>query len=523
MRKRYLVFMVLFAMFAVLAVGCSDKDTDSNGTNNNNSDGDDGVTKFSISMRTQALPYVENHDDMNEDKYVKELEKATNTELDFRILPHVDFAEKMTMMLVSDNVPDVMMATSIHGPELAGGVEAGAFLPLDDLLEEHGPNLLEKIPQEAWDEVTAEDGQIYAIPSYLSNPARRGTAIRMDLLEETGLDVPETTDEFLDVLRAFKELGIQHPFKGRNNFRYADTFFGAFDALPFQWEYYEDEVIPKFMIGDRMKEAIEFHRTMYEEELLHPEFLTLTDHRATIVSGEVGMWSMNAEQVHQWGAEIQDAVPEARAAIIPSPIGPDGRGGNHYYGSTVRTYLIHRDTEADPAEIIKFFDWQLTDEAETFFTFGIEGENYTIDDDGNIDYEKKDDSNFEQEQTFRNSWLWMVRDETYTEGILEQTEEGQELLQVFDEVLTEEGRSGIIPTGGLDALNNNPDIQPGSDGPSDFWLTEVAKIIVGDEPIDYYDDIMEQWLNLGGDKAIEEATERYNNDMDRMIETGPGE
>src|SRR5699024_4740514 len=173
--------------------------------------------------------------------------------------------------------------------------------------------------------------------------------------------------------------------------------------------------------------------------------------------------------------------------------------------------------------IIKFFNWQVSDEAETFFTYGIEGDTYTLDDDGNINYEIKDDSAFEQEQVFRNSWLWMIRDETYTEGILELTEEGQELLRVFDEVLTEEGRSGLIMTEGLEALNNNPDIQPGSDGPADFWLTEVAKIIIGEEPIDYYDEVMEKWLNLGGDLAIEEATERYHNNMDRMIQTGPDE
>src|SRR5690625_2511197 len=189
MRKKYLVVMIMVAIFTIISLGCSASDetgTDSIDAKGNESEksgenaGESGndVTKFSLSMRTQALPYVENHDNINEDKYVKELERITNTEIDFHILPHVDFAEKMTLMLASDKTPDVMMATSIYGPELAGGVEAGAFLPLNDLLEEHGQDLLETIPQKAWDEVTAQDGNIYAIPSYLSNPSRRGTAIR---------------------------------------------------------------------------------------------------------------------------------------------------------------------------------------------------------------------------------------------------------------------------------------------------------------------------------------------------------
>src|SRR5699024_12485758 len=124
-----------------------------------------------------------------------------------------------------------------------------------------------------------EDGKIYAIPEFLSKPSRRGMAIRMDLLEETGLDIPETTDEYLDVLRAFKELGVEHPFQGRENFHYADTFFGAFDAFPYQWEIEEDtdQVVPKLVAqgGVKAKKALDLNRKMYEEELINQEILTI--------------------------------------------------------------------------------------------------------------------------------------------------------------------------------------------------------------------------------------------------------
>src|SRR5699024_8711494 len=103
------------------------------------------------------------------------------------------------------------------------------------------------------------------------------------------------------------------------------------------------------------------------------------------------------------------------------------------------------------------------------------------------------------------------RDETYTQGILELTEEGQEIIDIFDSVLSQEGRGSIDFIGGLEALNNNPDIMPGPDSPPPFWMTEAAKIIVGDQPIEYYDEIVDKWLELGGQAAIDEATERYNN------------
>ncbi len=312
MRNRRFVLAIMFVLFAIFVLGCNQAEETSSSEEEGeaSSEGnaaEEGAAEFSIAMRTLATPYVESHPDINDDKYVQELEALTNTDITIRLVPHGEYVERMTLMLASNDVPDVLQASGgVLGPELAGGVEAGAFMPLDDLLKEHGQNLLEVIPEEAWDRVTY-DGKIYGIPEYLSNPSRRGTAIRMDLLEETGLDVPETTDEFLEVLRAFKDLGVRNPYQGREDFKYADTFFGAFDAFPYQWEYYEGEVVPKFMAGDKIKDALAFYNTLYEEGLIHSEFLTTQqpEYRSNIIAGNSGMWSMNAEEVNAWEQEIK--------------------------------------------------------------------------------------------------------------------------------------------------------------------------------------------------------------------------
>lgn len=524
MKKK--LFAVLFMLaFTLILVGCAD-------SNNTNTEGNDSATNtndpgnkqttngdepvsFSIALRTYAKPYVENHPDINEDEYVQKLEELTNTDLNIRLIPHSNYSEKMLLMLASDDKPDVMQGVSLSGPELGGGVEEGAFLALDDLLEEHGQNLLEFIPKEAWERVTHDDGKLYAIPQFLSKPSRVSVAIRMDLLEQTGLDVPETTEEYLEVLRAFRDLGVEHPFQGRENFHYANTFFGAFDAFPFQWEYDEEaeQVVPKFVAqnGEKIKKALDYYRTMYEEGLIHPEFFTIPqpEYRSSIISGNAGMWSMNAEEVVTWEQEMRNHVPEADVAIIPSPKEPGGRGGHPYYDNITRSYFISSETEVDPAEIVKFFDWQVTEEGQEFFTYGIEGKDFTREN-GEINYELKDDEQFLLTQDYRTSWLWMVRDATYTEGILELTEEGRDLIDVFDNILAHEGHGTINFPDGIEVLKDNPDISVGGALAPEFWLTEAAKIITGREPVDYHDQVVEDWLNKGGQKAIDEATERYN-------------
>ncbi|WP_148302599.1 hypothetical protein [Caldalkalibacillus mannanilyticus] len=264
------------------------------------------------------------------------------------------------------------------------------------------------------------------------------------------------------------------------------------------------------MAGDKIKDALSFYRTMYQEGLIHPEFLTTPQpqFRSNIISGQAGMWSMNAEEILSWEQELQQNVPEARIAVIPSPIGPDGKGGHYLYDSVVRAFMIHSKTKVDPARLIQFFDWQVSDEAERFFTYGIEGQTYTLEN-GQINYEIPTDAAKLNEQRYRTNWLWLIKDATFTRGILELSEEGQQLIRIFDDILAQEGRDTIKFDPPLESLLSNPDVRPGTDTPPDVWMTGAIRIILGREPLEYHDQIIEEWLAKGGKQAIEEATKHY--------------
>lgn len=505
------LFMVaLFILAITFIAGCNNADETSDADAKS-----DEATPISISLRTLALPYVDNHSNINEDEYVKKLEEMTNTDLDIRLMPHNDFSTKMDLMFASGDIPDVVNAqnlytgTSGNGKSIVQAVDAGVFLPLDELIEEHGPNLKKYIPEEIWDEMRYEDGKIYGIPQILSNPGRRATFIRLDLLEKTGLDVPTTVEETLEVLRAFKELGVKQPFAGRTSLKYADTFFGAYDVQPF-WELDKSgNPIPKYFDSENMKDAIGVYKTMYEEGLMHPEFLTQdsTQFKNIIQAGDAGMWSMNANTLVTWEQNLKQSVPDADIAIIPSPVGPDGGGGYIRSQDVMRSFLINAETE-NPEKIIQFFDWMLTEEAETFFTYGIEDEDYTVEN-GEVNYKQPETTEESDREVYRSSWLWLITDAVYTKGLMELTPEGQELMELFDTVTINEGRSGIEFDPSLDAFVSYPGLQDMGDNHSDFLMEHIAKMITGAEPIDNWDDVLEQWKSQGGDEILAEAKERY--------------
>lgn len=507
--------LILTCMFAIsLLAGCGGKDEvkeKASGAAEQQAESGDAVTKFSISLRTLNFGYVEQSPDINADKWVKRLEELTNTDMDIRLVPHKEYEQKMAQMFATNDIPDVVQGQGgTTGKEMAGSVEAGVFMPLDDLLKQYGPNLLKKIPQEAWNRMSYQ-GKIYGIPEWLGNPSRRATWIRKDLLDKTGLPVPKTVDDYLNVLRAFKELGVENPYMGRQDFKYADTFFGAYDVFPYlsQFEEVDGQVQPKFLDADNMMKALSTYKTMFDEGLINKEFATInpTTFKNTILAGKAGIWSMNANELIQWQTQLNESVPEAELAIIPSPVGPDGKGGYYLYGDVARSYFINAKYE-HPEKIIQFFDWMVSDEAEQFLTFGVEGENYTKDGD-KIDYKQPTDVQAVDEERYRQAFLWMVQDTTYNKGSLSLTEEGRNLMSVFDNTLANEGRDGIEFDPRLEALKKNPDITPLSDTPPPLLITHMVKMVYGQEPIENWPKVIEEWKSKGGSDVLKEANDRY--------------
>lgn len=468
--------------------------------------------KFSISMRTLAFNYVEKSPNINEDKWVKRLEEKTNTDLDIVLVPHKEFEQKMAQMFATNDIPDVVQGSGgIAGKEMAGSVQAGVFMPLDDLLQKYGQNLLKKIPKEAWASQTYQ-GKIYAIPEFLSNPSRRATVIRKDLLDKAGLPVPKTVDEYLNVLRKFKEMGVENPYQGRENFKYADTFFGPYDVYPYLSMMMQqgDQVVPKFFNSENMMKALQTYKTMFDEGLINKEFATInpTTYKNSILAGKSGIWSMNANEVLQWEQQLKATVPTAKLEVIPSPVGPDGKGGSYLYNSVTRAYFINKNVK-NPEAIVKFFDWMLSDEAEQFFTFGVEGENYTMDN-GKINYKAPTDPQAVDEERYRQAFLWMVQDTTYNKGTLSLSEDGKKLMNIYDTILAKEGRDGIQFAPRLDAYVKNPDISPESDFAAPVILQHMVKMVYGKEPISDWPKVLEEWKSKGGNDVIKEATEKFN-------------
>ncbi len=136
--------------------------------------------------------------------------ERTGINLNFSIAPPNEGQEVMNLTIASGDLPDIMVGFTVDPSTLALFGPQGLFLPLSGLIEEHGHfihDVFEGSPQ-VRPLITSPDGEIYGLPQvnecYHCFHAQRAW-INQDWLDNVGMGVPETTDQLIDVLVAFKE------------------------------------------------------------------------------------------------------------------------------------------------------------------------------------------------------------------------------------------------------------------------------------------------------------------------------
>ncbi len=516
MKKTFSVLMSAVLVGSVLA-GCAAKEEGSKEEANGNTS--TAPAKISVALGTGNLPYVTGSRDINGDKYVTKLEQLSNTDLDLQLIPHENYAQSITLMFASGEMPNLLQTKGINTPEVAPAVDSGNLMPLNELIDKYGPNLKKNVPQESWDSAAvSKDGKIYGIPQ--ENPIRNGTVtyIRQDWLDKLNLKAPKTVDEYIAVLKAFKEKdpngngkADEVPFTARAKFSFGNAFFGAYDVLPAGWKFQNDQLVPNF-IRPEMVDALKTYTKLYEEKLLDNEFLVQQgkDWDAKIKGAAVaGMWSHAATYPDKWESDVKAGDPTAKVAVIPSPVGPSGKpGGADFIGSSVSDYVwvIPKNTK-NAIEVIKFLDWYYSPnkDKDTFLLYGIEGTNHTVEN-GKIKYNFPKNADETGAEFMYQGWLAFTGPKKYLtdEEYIKAKPGGDKIVASLKIAAAEGAKNDGLGMPSMPTLQARPELK--FDG---LWLEYASKVITGKESVDKFNDFVADWKKRGGDQLIKEATEWY--------------
>ncbi|MEU8203709.1 extracellular solute-binding protein [Streptosporangium sp. NPDC049046] len=399
--------MVAMGAFAVL-VGCGSDDSkkqadDLSANREGAMPGYGAGTGFKATAPLSFTVLYNNHPIYpikNDWLFWSELGKRTNVTFQPSVVPLSDYENKRSLVIGAGDAPLIIPKT--YPSQETPFVASGAILPVSDYLDLM-PNFKEKVAkwnlQPDLDTLRQSDGRFYLLPGLHQEPwVEYSLAMRADILEELGLEIPGTWEEFRTVLKAMKEkYPDSYPLSdrwgtltpGASLLNVIGTSYGA----PGGWGYGEgvkwDPALQKFAFTgamDQYRQMLEYLHTLVEEKLLDPESFTQSDDQAIqkLVSGKSFVISSNAQTlVNEYRPPLQKANPKARLVKIPVPVGPLGPikygAGNTRLENGVMISKKARDSKNFVA-MMQFIDWLwYSDEGQAFAKWGVEGVTYTKD------------------------------------------------------------------------------------------------------------------------------------------------
>ncbi|WP_332698680.1 ABC transporter substrate-binding protein [Halalkalibacter lacteus] len=291
--------------------------------------------------------------------------------IDWNNIPGDGYEERKNLMLASNELPDAFYNAEFSDHEIVKYGQAGSIIPLEDLIEEYAPNLKEifELRPELKSMVTAPDGHIYSLPRAEEmglSAVPNFTSINKSWLDELGLDMPTTLDEYGDVLRAFRDQDPNGtgkddviPMSFMYNFwtgNFGDMFaaFGIPDNVDHQ--IVRDGEVIFTVVQPEYKEAIEYFHGWIEEGLIDDESFT-HDVSQYFAKGKTSPATLGS---YIWW-ETEEIVGPERAddyVLLPPLEGPNGHKmvGRSNYSEYGRAAFVITSANEHPEITMRWVD-----------------------------------------------------------------------------------------------------------------------------------------------------------------------
>ncbi|QUI22114.1 extracellular solute-binding protein [Vallitalea pronyensis] len=414
MRKRLTDLTSVLLVMVLILAGCGGHTEES--SSQKKETGDKGsictpkgvfpIVKEGEEVTLTVTVHNKNTDDYENNVFTKYLEEQTGVRLKFNVLNHVDSEEQFNIMMTSGDYTDIILGLDIPRAEQTMYAQDGMLIPLNDLYATYGDGIKAAIKEYGSEEeiiayLSLNDGNMYGITNFVESfhtKAKNKMWIYKPWLDTLGLEVPQTTEEFYHVLKAFKEqdpngngIADEVPLAGAakgwetqvdkflmNAFAFNNT--SGRDNL-----YLDGNTVYASFNTEGWRQGIEYMHQLYNEGLIAPESCT-QDSKQLKLMGE--------SEVPILGAAAAGAVSEFTQVngdsgrwleYVPVPIleGPTGRRKNIYNETAFdqyRAYITDRCKHPDVA--FRVIDFLLREDVNRMAQYGIEGTDWRHAEDG---------------------------------------------------------------------------------------------------------------------------------------------
>ncbi|WP_079913095.1 extracellular solute-binding protein [Paenibacillus sp. 32352] len=470
---------------------------------------------------------------MSELPMMQEWAKKTNVTFEFQHPSGTstqDQQQQYGVMVASNNLPDSMLW---NWSNITGGTtkmfQDGTIMKLNDLIDKYAPNLkkiLNDNPQIA-KQVKADNGDIYVLPhlrvgQHGQYKTFSGLMLRQDWLDELGLKMPETMDEWEQVLKAFKEKKGAIPFTSQKNYVISNYDFAGAFGLPGMNFYVDNGKVKYGPLAPEYKEYLALMQRWYKEGLIDPDFASNDSKTmdAKVTSGKAGaFFGYIGGSMGVYTPALVKENPKAKLAAAQFPVMKKGEEPKFTQASweydNVGTVISSKSKHA--ADIVKAMDYLYSDEGAMLKNFGIEGQTYKMEN-GQPKYtdlilnnpDKLPIATAMGKYFIANYSFTGLDDDRYNDQyyLLPEQKEAVKIYSKYSNNTYKYALPPIVPT-----PEEAKEMSKIKNDVETLLKEQVTKIIMGSVKVEDYDKTIEQIKKMNIDRAIEinqAALDRYN-------------
>lgn len=296
---------------------------------------------------------------------------------------------KQDLLNGTGDMPDALFKAALTGAECIELREKGVLIDLKPYLEEHAPYvwaLLKENP-EAEAAVTLPDGSIAALPYFNSLPAQNYVWINQKWLDTLRLPMPETAEELVNVLTAFRD---RDPNRNGRQDEIPLGFLGPFDLkflahafglIANDYNIFAENGQVRFMpLEENYRLFVTWCRDLYDAELLDKNGFKLVDsmrrvrdEKATATYGAILTTTPSNLFSVSWADDY---------TVMP-PLRYEGtQAYRDFFGPVTRGTFAVTSACASPERMLEWVDRLYTEQGAVLYSAGLENVDYLVDGDG---------------------------------------------------------------------------------------------------------------------------------------------
>ncbi|MDD3334397.1 MAG: extracellular solute-binding protein [Eubacteriales bacterium] len=319
--------------------------------------------------------------DWNETPYFQALEQMTGVHVEF-VQPAWSAAkETLNMLMVSGDMPDVIMCSNYYPSGSYQAVLDGYYIDIAPYLEEYAPDYWKLITQSdaVWRDAVNSNGIISSVYRIMTapNPSWMRLVLKKETLDQLGVaEVPATIDDWDSLFSKMLAAGIT-PFMLEAT-GYDEKFIGAYNVR--QDFYQEDGVVKYGQVQEGFRQYLELMHGWYEKGYISNDFVSASNNDTLFSVGDIGTYNKPVVAAFNFG--------KAEGYTVVSTPYPRQTKDQFLHWDSYKNSLVNKSLDFGNIAVsgsckqvelaVKWLNFMYTDAGSTLANWGVEGQNYQV-------------------------------------------------------------------------------------------------------------------------------------------------